>query len=50
MLENIDVAKRGGKIASNAKKKLEAELGETVVTKNNNLYYKYMDNKVLETK
>ena len=30
--ENIDVARRGGKIAGNARKDLENELGERVVT------------------
>ena len=35
--ENIDVARRGGKIAGNARKDLENELGESVVTSNNAL-------------
>ncbi|MBR1413360.1 MAG: phage antirepressor protein [Bacilli bacterium] len=48
--DNIEVAIRGGKIASNARKNLEDELGESIVTKQNNLNYKYMDKKALETK
>ena len=39
----IDVARRGGKIAHNAKKDLENELGESVVTSKNTLNYKYMN-------
>ena len=41
--ENIDVARRGGKIAGNARKDLERELGESVVTSDNALNYKYID-------
>lgn len=41
--ENIEVARRGGKIASNARKDLENELGESVITQNNALNYKYQD-------
>lgn len=39
--ENIDVAKRGGKIAGNARKDLENELGETVIISINALDYEY---------
>lgn len=45
--ENIDVAKRGGKIAGNARKDLENELGEGVVTSSNLLNYEYKDEKQL---
>ena len=45
--ENIEVAKRGGKIASNARQDLENEIGESVVTKNNALNYEYKDDEVL---
>ena len=48
--ENIDVAKRGGKIANNARKNIEDELGESVVTSNNSLNYKYIDENKIETK
>ena len=49
--ENIEVAKRGGKIAGNARRDLEHEIGESVVTSNNALNYKYIDeNKKIETK
>ncbi len=43
--ENISVAKRGGKIANNARIDLEREIGDTVITNNNNLNYKYIDEK-----
>ena len=45
--ENIDVAKRGGKIAGNARKDLEDELGESVITSSNLLNYEYNDEKQL---
>jgi len=48
--ENINAAKRGGKIAYNARKDLENELGESVVTSNNALNYEYTDEKQLEMK
>ena len=47
--ENIKVAKSGGKIANNARKNLESELGESVVTSNNSLNYKYIDENKIET-
>ena len=46
--ENIKVAKRGGKIAGNARKDLENELGESVITSDNTLSYKYIEEKELE--
>ena len=48
--ENIDVARRGGKIAGNARKDLENELGESVVTSNNTLSYQYVYEKEIEIK
>ena len=48
--ENIEVAKRGGKIASNTRNNLEKEIGDKVVTSNNTLNYKYVDDKELTTK
>ena len=48
LTENINVAKRGGKIAGNARKDLESELGESVVTNANALNYQYVDEKELE--
>lgn len=45
--ENIDVAKRGGKIAGNARKVLEDKLGESVITSSNLLNYEYNDEKQL---
>lgn len=46
--ENIEVAKRGGKIASNTRKNLEQELGKSVVTKKNSINYEYIDEKKLK--
>ena len=48
--ENVDVARRGGKIAGNARKNLEQELGESVVTNANALNYQYVDKKEIEMK
>ena len=48
--ENIEVARRGGKIAGNARKDLENELGESVVTSNNTLNYEYVNEKEIEMK
>ena len=45
--ENIEVAKRGGKIAGNTRKNLEKEIGDSVVTSNNVLGYQYEDDKEL---
>ena len=48
--ENIDVARRGGRIAGNARKDLEYEIGKSVVTSDNTLSYKYIDEKEIEMK
>ena len=48
--QNIEVARRGGKIAGNARKDLEKEIGESVVTRNNTLDYEYVDEKEIEMK
>ena len=48
--ENIEVAKRGGKIAGNARKDLENEIGESVITRNNALNYEYIEEKEIEMK
>ena len=48
--ENIEVSKRGGKIASNARKDLENEIGDSVVTSNNALNYEYEDKKEINVK
>ena len=48
--ENIKVARRGGRIAGNARKDLEQELRESVVTNNNSLDYEYKDEKLIDTK
>lgn len=44
--ENIEMARRGGKIANNARVDLECEIGEKVIANNNNnLNYKYISDK-----
>ena len=48
--ENIEVARRGGKIAGNARKDLENEIGDSVVTSKNSLNYEYVDEKEIEMK
>lgn len=49
--ENKNVASLGGSIAKNTKDNLESELGRTVITKENALKYKYVDeNKKIEEK
>ena len=48
--ENIDVARRGGRIASNARKDLEYEIGKSIVTSDNALSYEYVDEKEIEMK
>ena len=49
--ENIEVAKRGGKIANNSRVDLEGEIGESVITKNNALNYEYNEEEhLLENK
>ena len=45
--ENIEVAKRGGKIANNARVDLEKEIGESIITKNNVLNYEYKEEEFL---
>lgn len=47
---NIEVAKRGGRIAGNARKDLEQEIGESVITKNNSLNYEYIEQKQIDIK
>ena len=47
--ENMDIARRGGKIAANTRKDLENEIGEDVVTNNNYLNYAYLENIEIET-
>ena len=47
--ENVVVAKKGGKIAKTARRELENELEESVVTSNNKLNYRYIDDKAIET-
>ena len=47
--ENRKIAKAGGEVASNTRKDIEEKLGENVISKDNNLNYKYIDdNKKLD--
>lgn len=48
--ENMEVARRGGKIAGNARKDLEHEIGDSVITSDNVLNYEYIDEKEIEMK
>ena len=48
--ENILVAQRGGSIAGNTRRDLENEIGESIVTNNNSLDYKYVNEKEIELK
>ena len=45
--ENREIAKRGGRIAKNTRDNLEKELGKSVISKENALNYKYIDDKKL---
>ena len=45
--ENIEVARRGGKIVRNTRKNLENEIGESIVT--NVLDYEHLDKKEIES-
>ena len=49
-MSDIEVAKKGGKIALNTRKNLENELGESVITSNNALNYEYSNEKEIEIK
>lgn len=48
--QNKMIAEIGGNTAKIAKEDLERKLGKSVVTSNNNLTYKYNDNKIIEEK
>lgn len=49
--ENREMAKRGGRIAKNTRDNLEKELGKSVISKENALNYKYVeDEKLIEDK
>ena len=45
--QNREMAKRGGRIAKNTRDNLEKELGKSVISKENALNYKYIDDKKL---
>ena len=46
--ENRKVAKAGGEVAKTARDDLEKKLGETVISKENSLNYKYIGQKVVD--
>ena len=46
--ENIKIAQMGGNVAKVARDNLEEKLGKTVITKNNALNYKYLDDNKLD--
>ena len=49
--ENRKIAKAGGEVAKTARDDLEQKLGETIISKENRLNYKYAeDNKMLDSK
>lgn len=48
--ENKKIAKKGGTIAKITKESLEKELGRSVITEDNTLSYKYIDEKKLDNK
>lgn len=48
LAENKEMARRGGNIASVAKENLERELGRSVLSSNNALNYRYLDENLLE--
>lgn len=45
--ENRKIAKSGGEVAKTARDDLEEKLGETIISKENKLNYKYIENKKL---
>ena len=48
---NKEIAKKGGHVAKVAREDMEKELGQSVVSKENTLNYKYLDdNKTLKAK
>ena len=49
--ENRNIAKQGGQVANNTRKDIESRLGESIVTKDNELNYQYIDeSKQIENK
>ena len=48
LAENKEMARRGGNIANGAKENLERELGRSVLSSNNALNYRYLDENLLE--
>ncbi len=50
LAQNKEIARRGGSIAKNTRNNLEQELGRNVITSENNLNGRYIDNKQIENK
>ena len=44
LIQNKEIAKRGGNIAKNTRDNLEKELGKSVITKENNINRRYIEN------
>ncbi len=45
--ENMNVAKRGGQVANDTRKSYEKQTKKSAISKENNLNYKYIDDKIL---
>ena len=48
--ENIKIAHIGGNVAKVARERLEENLGESILTKDNRLNYEYIEEKQIEPK
>ena len=48
--QNRKIAKMGGHAAKSARDDLERNLGKSVITSNNNLDYKYIDENIIKNK
>lgn len=44
LIQNKEIANRGGQIAKNTCDNLEKELGKSVITKENNINFRYIEN------
>ncbi|MBR1413178.1 MAG: Bro-N domain-containing protein [Bacilli bacterium] len=50
LAENKKIAHSGGEVASITRNEIEKRLGKSVISPNNTLNYKYIDNKLIDTK
>ena len=44
LTQNKEIARRGGRIAKNTRDDLEKELGKKIITKENNINHRYIEN------